>query len=189
MTDPGTARIPPLRVSFIGVPTGPWSVHSNTCLAGDPLPASPCVDMVEGPAAVDAPHVWRLNGVVSNERYVEGSERARLVAVQAPIRRATATRAALIPIRKSARWWGLPQDERRAIFEERSRHIAVALDYLPRVARRLHHSRDLGEPYDFLTWFDFAPQDEGAFDDLVGRLRETEEWTYVDAEVDLRLAR
>jgi hypothetical protein len=57
------------------------------------------------------------------------------------------------------------------------------------VARRLHHSRDLGEPYDFLTWFDFAPQDEGAFDDLVGRLRETEEWSYVDAEVDLRLAR
>ncbi len=55
------------------------------------------------------------------------------------------------PIRKSEAWWSLPQDERRANFEERSRHIATGLKYLPAVARRLLHSRDLGEPFDFLT--------------------------------------
>jgi len=48
----------------------------------------------------------------------------------------------------------LTQDERREIFEERSRHIATGLEYLPAVARRLHHSRDLGGPFDFLTWFE-----------------------------------
>ncbi|MGH2707091.1 MAG: chlorite dismutase family protein, partial [Actinomycetota bacterium] len=93
----------------------------------------------------------------------------------------------LIPIRKSEAWWGLSQDERQAIFEDRSRHIATGLKYLPAVARRLHHSRDLGEPFDFLTWFEFAPADEAAFDELVAVLRATEEWTFVEREVDIRL--
>jgi hypothetical protein len=30
-------------------------------------------------------------------------------------------------------------------------HDKTGLRYLPEVARRLHHSRDLGEPFDFLT--------------------------------------
>ena len=71
----------------------------------------------------------------------------------------------------------------------RSRHIAIGLNYLPAIARRLHHSRELGEPFDFLTWFEYAPEDESAFDDLVGKLRATEEWRYVTREVDIRLAR
>jgi hypothetical protein len=59
------------------------------------------------------------------------------------------------------------------------------------VARRLHHCRDLGdaEPFDFLTWFEFAPADGIAFDELLRRLRETEEWRYVEREVELRLRR
>jgi hypothetical protein len=48
----------------------------------------------------------------------------------------------------------LPQDERRAIFEESSNHSALGLRYLPAVARRLHHSRHLLEPFDSLTWFE-----------------------------------
>ncbi|MCP5809994.1 chlorite dismutase family protein, partial [Klebsiella pneumoniae] len=91
---------------------------------------------------------------------------------------AAATRAALIPIRKTQAWWDLAQDERRAIFEERSRHIGIGLDYLPAVARRLHHARELGEPFDFLTWFEYAPEHAGAFEDMVDKLRRTEEWRY-----------
>ena len=83
----------------------------------------------------------------------------------------------------------MAQDERRAIFEERSRHIAIGLDYLPGVARRLHHSRELGEPFDFLTWFEYAPEHSDAFEEMVHRLRQTEEWKYVDREVDVRLSR
>ena len=88
---------------------------------------------------------------------------------------------------KSEAWWALAQDERRAIFEESSRHIAIGLEYLPAVARRLHHSRELGEPFDFLTWFEYAPHDTDAFEELVRRLRATEEWRYVEREVDVRL--
>ena len=81
-----------------------------------------------------------------------------LVARQEMLHRPQATRAALIPIRKTAAWWDLAQDERRAIFEEQSRHIGIGMEYLPAVARRLHHSRELGEPFDFLTWFEYAPR-------------------------------
>ena len=83
----------------------------------------------------------------------------------------------------------LAQDERRRIFEESSHHVAIGLEYLPAVARRLHHGRDLGEPFDFLTWFEFAPKHAAAFEELVLRLRETEEWTYVEREIDIRLVR
>ena len=67
----------------------------------------------------------------------------------------------------------------------------VGLKYLPGVARRLHHCRDLGasEPFDFLTLFDFAKTDANAFDDLVAELRATEEWKFVEREVDIRLVR
>jgi hypothetical protein len=58
-----------------------------------------------------------------------------------------------------------------------------------RIARRLYHGYDLDEPFDFLTWFEYAPEDAGAFEELVGSLRGTEEWTYVEREVDMRLAR
>jgi len=85
--------------------------------------------------------------------------------------------------------WALTQDERRAIFEEKSKHNAIGLKYLPGVARRLHHCRDLSEaePFDFLTLFDYAKDVAGAFDDLVAALRATEEWKYVEREVDIRL--
>ncbi len=63
--------------------------------------------------------------------------------------------------------------------------------FLPAVARRLHHCRDLStaEPFDFLTWFEYEPADAAAFDDLAARLRASPEWAFVEREVDLRLER
>lgn len=142
-----------------------------------------------GGSIVLAPEQWRLRGVSSNLRYAERAEVARLQAVQPVLGRREARCAALIPIRKSAAWWALAQDERRAIFERDSRHTQIGLDYLPAIARKLHHSRDLGEPFDFLTWFEFAPEHAPAFDELLQRLRDTEEWRYVEREVDIRLYR
>jgi len=135
------------------------------------------------------PATWVLRGVTSNTRYTQRQELDTLATRQEALGRPHATRAALIPIRKTDAWWALAQDERRAIFEDRSRHIGVGLEYLPAVARRLHHCRDLGEPFDFLTWFEYAPEDAGAFEELVRRLRQTEEWRYVDREIDIRLTR
>lgn len=147
--------------------------------------------MIEGNAAsrLDGRPAWVLRGVTSNERYVSRTEHEALVTTQEPLGRAASTRAALIPITKSDAWWELPQDERRRIFAESSHHVATGLEYLPAVARRLHHGRDLGEPFDFLTWFEFAPEHADAFEELVDRLRETKEWAYVEREIDIRLFR
>ena len=160
-------------------------------MVGAPLEPVPKLEVVEGTAAsaFDGGSAWTLRGVTSNERYVSRSEHDALVAKQAALGREGSTRAALIPITKTEAWWELPQDERRRIFEESSHHVATGLDYLPAVARRLHHGRDLGEPFDFLTWFEFAPEHASAFEELVDRLRETEEWDYVEREIDIRLAR
>jgi hypothetical protein len=81
----------------------------------------------------------------------------------------------------------LTQEERRNIFETKSHHIAEGVRYLPSVARQLYHSRDIGEPFDFLTWFEYAPQHSEAFEDLVRTLRKTEEWQHVDRVIDIRL--
>ncbi|WP_251038696.1 chlorite dismutase family protein [Agromyces sp. ISL-38] len=145
------------------------------------------VAVLEGERAAPEAATWALRGVVSHERYVTKREHDELVSNSPRLGRREATRAALIPIKKSQAWWALSQDERRAIVEDRSHHIAIGLKYLPAVARRLHHSRDLGEPFDFLTWFEFAPAEEAGFDELVTMLRATEEWTFVEREVDIRL--
>ena len=182
-------RVPPLQVTFVGGERGRWAVERVDAVVGPCLPAASHVDVLEGPVALPLEMTWMLRGVVSHERYVTRAEHDALAAIQEPLGRPAATRAALIPIRKSERWWSLPQDERRRIFEERSHHIALGLGHLPAVARRLHHARDLGEPFDFLTWFEFSSSAARGFDDLVTCLRATEEWTYVEREVDLRLAR
>jgi chlorite dismutase len=132
---------------------------------------------------------WRLRGVVSNTRYTTADELKRLNAVSPPLGRPEAACAALIPIRKSPAWWSMAQDERRAVFEARSGHIAKSMPYLPAIARRLRHARDLGELFDFLTWFEYAPEHADAFEQLVAKLRASEEWRHVDREVDIRLRR
>lgn len=127
----------------------------------------------------------------SNERYVTLDEKGRLVANQQGLGRPESTCAALIPIRKCAEWWVLTQDERCRIFEDQSTHIRTGLKYLPAVARRLHHCRDIepNEPFDFVTWFEFAPADSSEFNALLGELRAAPEWRYVDREIDIRLVR
>jgi chlorite dismutase len=181
---------PPLLVTFAAGASGTWRVDRINTVIGDGLPSAERLAVLEG-SETQAPTeaAWVLRGVTSNTRYTNRSEVDALVANQRELHRPQARRAALIPIRKTDAWWTLAQDERRAIFEEQSRHIGVGLEYLPAIARRLHHSRELGEPFDFLTWFEYAPEHSDSFEELVRRLRETEEWHYVDREVDIRLTR
>lgn len=174
--------------SFVGGPTGPWKVVSIRAISGDGLPSASHLDLYDGLNEVEDV-AWQLRGVTSNLRYTQDTERKALAAVQPGLGRAEARCAALIPIRKTAAWWLLAQDERRAIIEEQSRHIAIGMAYLPAVARKLFHARDLGEPFDFLTWFEFAPYHAAGFDALLAALRASPEWDYVDREVEIRLER
>src|SRR5215471_4071948 len=176
--------------TFVGGSIGPWQVKRIQAIAGATLPLVPRLSIFEGnQASTLEGSIWLLRGVPSYERYVNKIERYALVVQQAELGRLEAIQAALIPIKKSTAWWELTQEERRAIFAERSHHITIGLKYVARIARRLYHGYDLGEPFDFLTWFEYTSTDAGAFEELVGSLRKTEEWTYVEREVDIRLAR
>lgn len=176
--------------SFIAGEQGPWQIQRQTNLTGAPLPEAARVSVLPGVAG-EAPRasVWHLQGITSNERYVTRDEKTALTARQPDLGRPAATCAALIALRKNPAWWALTQDERRAIIETQSNHIAIGIRYLPAIARRLYHCRDLAtaQPFDFVTWFEFAPLDGAAFDDLLARLRESVEWQFVDREVDIRL--
>ncbi len=176
--------------AFVGGNQGRWKVLKMKTLLGPALEAVERIDVVSGPG-VNVEAKWRLLGVTSHERYVTRPEKTDLVTRQEGLGREASTCAALIPIRKSAAWWAMTQDERRVVFEESSRHIQIGMQYLPAIARRLHHCRDLEiqQPFDFLTWFEFAPADTKAFDDLLAALRATPEWAYVDGECEIRLER
>jgi Chlorite dismutase len=183
------------RVSFIASSVvSEWRIERVHAVRGDTLASAAGLARVEGHAFVDggssdSAAAWTIHGVRSNERYLEREEKQRLAPIQQGLGRPASNAGALIPIRKADAWWELPQDERRAVFEARSRHIAIGARYLPAVARRLYHARDLGGPFDFLTWFEFSDADAGAFADLLGHLRETEEWQYVIREVEVRVSR
>lgn len=173
--------------SFDGAASGAWAVTSIRTVCGDAVAPIKAITISHSSRLETKSGSWRLTGVASHVRYVERAEKRELVARQAGLGRVASTRAALIPIAKSQAWWDLTQDARREIFEAQSGHIANNMKYLPAIARQLYHCRDLNEPFDFLTWFEFSPSDEDAFDDMLIGLRLSEEWRFVSREVDIRL--
>lgn len=182
----------PRLFTFIGGDRGSWIIVASRAIIGDGLSVASKLNVLNGVVAGPPGNtVWKLRGVTSNERYVTRPEKEQLLAKQPTLGRPEADCAALIPIRKNAKWWAMTQDERRQVFEAQSRHTETGLKYLPAVARRLHHCRDLetAEPFDFLTWFEFARADAPAFDQLLTELRATPEWAFVEREVEIRVER
>jgi len=175
--------------TFLGGKSGKWKVRHIGAVVGEAISPVKCVDIYPSHSPPEGlePAVWALRGTNVHVRYAEREEVNALSMRQPSLNRDEATFAALIPIRKSADWWNMPQDERRSVFERESQHISMSMDYLPAIARRLYQSRELGEPFDFLTWFEFAPENEHLFDDLLKKLRASREWEFVDREVDIRL--
>ncbi len=174
---------------FVGSNEGDWKVTAMTTLKGEALAPITHLQKVASTLEQTNSGIWSLKGVISNLRYTEKEDKDKLIAIQEDLGRPQATLAAFIPIRKSEAWWNLAQDERRKIMENKSQHTHTGMKYLPAIARKLFHSRDIGEPFDFLTYFEYAPTDSDAFEQLLYTLRNTEEWTYIDREVDIRLNR
>src|SRR6516225_2826663 len=101
----------PLLVTFVAGASGTWRIDLLATVIGDGLPAAERLAVLEGSEATAAPDAgWVLRGVTSNTRYTNRSEVDALVAEQ-ELSRPQATRAALIPIRKTEAWWALAQDE------------------------------------------------------------------------------
>ncbi|MFM9912114.1 MAG: chlorite dismutase family protein [Methylophilaceae bacterium] len=178
--------------AFVGGESGTWRVTKSATIVGVPLDDVSRLSVV---AAEDAAKItqakWALKGITSNERYVIREEKQQLVSKQQGLGRSDATMAVMIPMSKNAAWWALTQDERRKIFEEQSHHNQIGMKFLPAIARKLYHCRDLSEnqPFDFITWFEFAPEHECAFEQLLAELHATEEWRYVEREVQIWMTR
>ena len=105
-------------VQFVGGKTGVWRVLAIHPVQGDVLPQVERIAVCRGDESSPLESQWTLSGVISNIRYVERPEQQELTLKQAPLGRSEATMAALIPIRKTAAWWNLTQEERRSIFEK-----------------------------------------------------------------------
>src|SRR5262245_39995679 len=111
----------PRAFEFAAGNSGLWSIVSIEPVIGETLAGADRLD-VSAPTQ-RARVTWVLRGVLSNLRYVTADERQSLTATQVDPGRPEATRAALIPIKKNTEWWNLPQDDRRQILANRSRHI------------------------------------------------------------------
>jgi chlorite dismutase len=77
--------------------------------------------------------------------------------------------AIVIPIRKDAEWWSLPQDKRTGMMQE---HTEAALPYHKTVKRKLYHSTGLDD-FDFITYFETAKLED--FQGLILSLQKVKE--------------
>lgn len=75
----------------------------------------------------------------------------------------------VVPIRKDAEWWLMPQDVRTTLMKE---HTDATVLYLKTVKRKLYHSSGLDD-LDFITYFETAKLDD--FNNLVTALLQVRE--------------
>ncbi len=103
--------------------------------------------------------------------------------------------AIILPIRKTAAWWNMPELERHQYFyphHDRASHKCVAghaalgRDAAPRIYRRLYHNpHGPGRPgeWDFVTYFECEDGDMPLFNETLETMRDTDknpEWRYVE---------
>ena len=171
---------------FRGSDSGKWEVQSKDTIIGESLPKCMYINRASEEYILEN-NIWTLKGVTSNLRYTHRDEKVVLDENPSVLNKIENTCAAFIPIKKTDEWWLFTQDERRQIIAENSKHIAIGIKYLSTISRQLFHSRDIGEEFDFLTWFEFSPDNINLFNELLEALRSTEEWKYVSREVDIRM--
>jgi len=78
----------------------------------------------------------------------------------------------VIPIRKDADWWSLPQEQRAAMMQE---HTEAALPYSKTVKRKLYHATGLGD-LDFITYFETSRLED--FQSLILALEKVKEFRH-----------
>ena len=78
----------------------------------------------------------------------------------------------MIPIRKSADWWGLDQEKRAAMMQE---HTEASVPYIKTVKRKLYHSSGLDD-LDFITYFETSKLED--FHSLILALEKVKEFPY-----------
>lgn len=113
-----------------------------------------------------------MHGLTKKPNYVPGFPDQMKTDLKAPSEPGPKPYAIVIPIRKSAEWWGLDQEKRAAMMHD---HTAATLPYLKTVRRKLYHSSGLDD-LDFITYFETSKLED--FHSLVLSLQKLQEFHY-----------
>ncbi|MDC8449528.1 MAG: chlorite dismutase family protein [Nitrospira sp.] len=114
-----------------------------------------------------------MHGLTKQPNYVPGFPDQMKADVETISEPGQKPYAIVIPIRKSAEWWGLDQEKRAAMIQE---HTAATLPYVKTVKRKLYYSSGLDDP-DFITYFETSRLED--FHSLVLSLEKVQEFRYV----------
>ena len=125
------------------------------------------VDLLASPLGRYLKSVVVLNGLAKKANYVPGFPENLKNDLKAPSE--SGPYAIVIPIRKDAEWWALPQDKRAAMMQE---HTEAALPYHKTVKRKLYHATGLDD-FDFITYFETAKLED--FQSLILSLQKVKE--------------
>lgn len=112
-------------------------------------------------------NVALLHGLTKKANYVPGFPDQMKTDLKAPSE--SGPYAIVIPIRKDADWWSLPQDKRAGMMQE---HTEASLPYHKTVKRKLYHATGLDD-FDFITYFETAKLDD--FHSLILSLQKVKE--------------
>ena len=113
-----------------------------------------------------------MHGLTKKPNYVPGFPDQMKTDLKTPSEPGQKPYAIVIPVKKSAEWWGLDQEKRAAMMQE---HTAATLPYLASVKRKLYHSSGLDDQ-DFITYFETSKLED--FHSLVLSLQKVQEYHY-----------
>lgn len=114
-----------------------------------------------------------MHGMTKKPSYVPGFSEQVKSDLTSPSEPGQKPYAIVIPVKKSAEWWGMDREKQVAMMQE---HTAAALPYLKTVKRKLYHSTGLDD-LDFITYFETSKLDD--FHSLMLSLEKVKEFQYV----------
>jgi chlorite dismutase len=113
-----------------------------------------------------------MHGLTKKANYVPGFSDEMKAGLKTASEPGAKPYAVVIPIRKSADWWALDQEQRSAMMKE---HTEAALPYHKTVKRKLYHSTGLDD-LDFITYFETSKLED--FHGLILSLERVKEFQY-----------
>jgi chlorite dismutase len=113
-----------------------------------------------------------MHGLTKKANYVPGMPDNLKTELKTPSEPGANPYVIVIPIRKSADWWGLDQDKRAAMMQE---HTEASAPYIKTVKRKLYHSSGLDD-LDFITYFETSKLED--FHSLILALEKVKEFPY-----------
>lgn len=114
-----------------------------------------------------------MHGLTKKPTYVPGFSEQTKADLMSPSEPGPKPYVIVIPVKKSAEWWGLDREKQAAMMQE---HTVAALPYLKTVKRKLYHSKGLDD-IDFITYFETSKLED--FHSLVLSLEKVKEFQYV----------